>query len=70
MKSVRCGLCGASDVEVLFVGSAPRVPDGERTFRVVECRGCGLIYLNPRPEESELAAYYARDYYDSPSRVC
>lgn len=34
-------------------------------MRVVECRRCGLLYLNPRPEGAALAAYYPDDYYDN-----
>lgn len=64
MRFVGCDLCGSSEVAVVFTWQDPRVPDGERTFRVVECQGCGLIYLNPRPEGSEMVAYYPQDYYD------
>jgi SAM-dependent methyltransferase len=31
---------------------------------VVECQTCGLLYLSPRPEGQELAAYYPDEYYD------
>jgi SAM-dependent methyltransferase len=33
-------------------------------FRVVVCRACGMVYLNPRPTAEALAAYYpAGNYY-------
>ncbi len=39
--------------------------DGE--FPVVRCRGCGLVYLNPRPSPSALGRYYPAHY--QPHRV-
>jgi SAM-dependent methyltransferase len=64
MRTVACDLCGVTEGSVLFVERDPRAPDGERSFGVVECQGCGLIYLSPRPEGSEMAAYYREEYYD------
>ena len=71
MRTVACDLCGLSEVSVLFVERDPRDANGKRSFRVVECRGCGLIYLSPRPEGSEMAVYYQEQYYDDlgPVRV-
>jgi len=37
---------------------------GARESRVVQCGGCGLLYLNPMPEGAELAAFYPDEYYD------
>lgn len=65
---VSCDLCGSSEDAVLFVGQNPRIPTEERSFRVVECWGCGLIFLSPMPEGSEPAAYYAQDYHDDLGR--
>jgi SAM-dependent methyltransferase len=36
---------------------------GEETFSIVQCNSCGLLYLNPRPSQSEIHAYYPSDYY-------
>lgn len=32
------------------------------TFRVVRCRGCGLMRTNPRPTPRSIGAYYPDDY--------
>ena len=65
-ETARCSLCGADDFDVLVVGKDRRhgVP-GE--FRLVECRRCALVYLNPRPTAEALRAYYPPDY--SPYRA-
>lgn len=64
MRFVTCDLCDSSEVTVLFASRDVCPSDGAGPFRVVECRGCGLAYLNPRPEGLELAAYYPDGYPD------
>jgi SAM-dependent methyltransferase len=51
--------------ESKFIGTL-----GDRLFRTTpknfdlyECRGCGVVFLSPTPEEPELAAYYPRGYW-------
>ena len=52
LEAVGCALCGADDfVEV----------DRQRGFRMVRCRQCGLVYLNPRPTPQWLRRSY-QDY--------
>ncbi len=50
-------LCGSSDS---FVVS--RIADYSQPFVNVCCRRCGLVYANPRPTTSELAAYYQTQF--------
>ena len=64
MSSVACDLCGSSEATPVFTGRDTRAPEVPGAFRVVECRTCGLVYLSPRLEGPELAAYYPDDYYD------
>ncbi len=61
MESVRCSLCGAQDEEFLFHRRdwAIGLP-GE--FRIVRCRNCGLIYVNPRPTVEAIGYYYPPSY--------
>ncbi len=35
---------------------------GEQEFRFVRCRGCGVIVLDPRPADDEIAGLYPDDY--------
>jgi SAM-dependent methyltransferase len=58
---VSCELCGEDDPSVLFEGSDRRhqVP-GEYTL--VQCRRCGHVYMNPRPDARALEPHYPDDY--------
>jgi len=49
MEQVACDLCGADDAAPVLA----RDP-----WRVVRCRACGLVYLNPRPAPKEIAGDY------------
>jgi 2-polyprenyl-3-methyl-5-hydroxy-6-metoxy-1,4-benzoquinol methylase len=49
LEHVACPLCGASDDELRFE------KDG---FRVVSCRACSLVYVNPRLSMEALAGLY------------
>lgn len=64
MRWVQCDLCGSEETVLRFAPAVPDVPDGGPAFRVVECRGCGLLFLNPRPEGLEMAAFYPEVYFD------
>lgn len=63
MESVACNLCGKSDSRVVY-----QKPDNkyfpDEVFSVVECRNCGLGFVNPRPAFSEMSRYYPGDFYD------
>ena len=61
---VRCAACGADDAAPVATGReheyASTTPD---EFTFVQCRRCALVYLDPRPAESELGTIYPADYY-------
>ena len=68
-SAVACHLCGADDAETVTV--VPKdyeyegiLDDGltHRRFRIVRCRGCGLVYLNPRPSLEAVLPYYPDEY--------
>jgi SAM-dependent methyltransferase len=59
MEHICCDLCGSANSSLLM-RRADRF-SGE-TFCYVICRDCGLIYLNPRPNQEEILAYYPEEY--------
>jgi 2-polyprenyl-3-methyl-5-hydroxy-6-metoxy-1,4-benzoquinol methylase len=56
LRDVPCLFCGRSD-------EALRFRDGP--FRVVECRQCGLVYVNPRLPPERLHEMYQEEYWSS-----
>jgi SAM-dependent methyltransferase len=51
-----CQLCGSAERGLRFA-------DGP--FRVLECKGCGLVYVTPRLQGALLAAVYDEGYWKS-----
>ena len=73
MEAVKCNLCGSGKWQVLQAVPDQRFgPPGD--FNLVQCQGCGLCYLNPRPSLEEMGDYYPPAYrayrssIDEPSR--
>src|SRR5574341_1073343 len=66
MKDGGCPLCQGSTGRRLTRLEADlnrvwgRYLEGSYSGDLFECDGCGLVYLTPRPEEADLARYYAR----------
>ncbi|MBU4346710.1 MAG: methyltransferase domain-containing protein, partial [Candidatus Omnitrophica bacterium] len=55
LEYVKCGLCGADDTRLVTI---------EDSFKIVRCKRCGLIYLNPRPKEEDLLEFYG-DFFST-----
>lgn len=66
MQWTPCDLCGCSDFTVIFAHRDTGSPT-DQPFRVVRCQDCGLVQLNPRPTDSDLAALYSHHHEDSRS---
>lgn len=62
--AVSCGNCG-SDRSCLVTEGAEHEYKTTTSdiFCVVKCLSCGLYYLNPRPDVSELSTIYPSEYY-------
>jgi SAM-dependent methyltransferase len=50
MNYINCNLCGLNNTKQLF---------NINGYNIVQCLNCGLVYVNPRPDEHELAKQYA-----------
>lgn len=55
--TVDCELCGGRSADV--IGSVDRKG---RPLQTVLCRGCGLAWVDPRPDPAQLRSFYASDY--------
>ena len=61
LVEVACDLCGADDTKVLML---KRAVVYDHVFRVVGCRRCGHVYVNPRLDDEAIEALYDEDYYE------
>ena len=61
MEWTTCNLCGSNQAALYYEGRDRQLGGTER-FRLVRCRQCSLIYLNPRPSRDEIGRYYPDDY--------
>ncbi len=55
LEEIPCDYCGSNDIARVFIRG-----DG---MRVVECAGCGLAFLNPRPKAEYIPRFYEKDYF-------
>jgi len=63
LEHVGCDLCGSAEYRVRY-----RQPDTWTRlipfeFPVVECRSCGLVYVNPRPTQESMRSFYPPGYH-------
>ncbi len=63
LEPVTCCVCGSDDAEPLAVGEDFEYRTSPDTFLAVQCRCCGLVYLNPRPAMTTLDRIYPLDYH-------
>ena len=61
MEYVNCNLCGLDDTQVLF-RKKDKFGISQDEFHVVECRRCGLLYVNPKPTQQEIGRFYPETY--------
>jgi 2-polyprenyl-3-methyl-5-hydroxy-6-metoxy-1,4-benzoquinol methylase len=62
MEYVVCNLCGADNTKFRFL-VRDRNSKEKSVFNLVECKTCGLVYLNPRPTKEEINEYYPPWYH-------
>lgn len=67
MRMMPCEICGSNQHRFLFDGW-DRLFGVPGVFKVVQCKECGLIFVNPQPEPEALKEYYPKDYYTSNPR--
>jgi SAM-dependent methyltransferase len=66
--SESCILCGSPDGKTLFSATDRLYGTTDKSFDLVECIGCGLIRLSPRPTPGESATYYPGNYWFDPAQ--
>jgi len=59
---VKCNLCGSDDYELLDSHRNDRACKPEAEVRTVICKTCGLVYINPQIDSTELQKLYSDNY--------
>lgn len=59
MEKGSCVLCSGETEARISI----RANSGGFPFSYLECQGCGLVFLSPRPEKKEILQFYEQDYY-------
>lgn len=65
LEKVSCSLCGSSRHRRLFRRPDHRLQVTGEMFDVVRCRNCGLVFVNPRPDEDAIKQYYTDEFYET-----
>jgi len=63
LTQVNCCICGSNDATLIGKGKDFEYQTSPDTFLAVRCNLCGLIYLNPRPDISEVGKIYPPTYH-------
>ncbi|HSM84398.1 MAG TPA: class I SAM-dependent methyltransferase [Nodosilinea sp.] len=63
LEHTDCCLCGLDDATPVAVGEDFEYRTSPDYFLAVQCRRCGLVYLNPRPSSDSLTQIYPPDYH-------
>lgn len=65
METVSCVICGTVSVSV-FLSQRDLLFSGVSIeFTVTRCTSCGLLFLNPRPDRSEIGQFYPEQYFSN-----
>jgi SAM-dependent methyltransferase len=63
LERTRCCICDTTDADPIAVGEDFEYRTSADSFLAVQCRRCGLVYLDPRPTADELAQIYPDNYH-------
>jgi 2-polyprenyl-3-methyl-5-hydroxy-6-metoxy-1,4-benzoquinol methylase len=68
VETVACNLCGGHSTRELYRKPDTRLEVDDIEWPLVQCTGCGLAYVNPRPTASAIWRYYPESYYGDRDR--
>lgn len=64
-EDVRCPICGDNADSSLWLTCGDRLSEPRlKNYRIVRCSGCGLGFLNPRPDAATIGNSYREEGYD------
>lgn len=63
MATAQCCLCERDNAEIIGIGEDFEYRTSPDKFTAMQCRSCGLVYLNPRPIFEEFERIYPPNYH-------
>ncbi len=63
LVNVNCCVCGSDDANVVGIGEDFEYRTSNDVFAAMQCKTCGLVYLNPRPSVAEFERIYPPTYH-------
>lgn len=63
LESVNCNLCGSNDTNLLYKKPDTRFWVSPIEFNLVQCKDCGLAFVNPRPTQKSMNYFYPSNFY-------
>ncbi len=63
LVNVNCCVCDSADAEIIGTGKDFEYQTSDDIFTAMQCKTCGLVYLNPRPDVSEFDIIYPPTYH-------
>lgn len=63
LETVSCNLCGEDDLRFCYKKPDTRFFISNISFNVVQCRDCGLAFVNPRPTRDSIHIFYPDEFY-------
>ena len=67
--SEACILCSSAEATVQLTTTDRLFGIAPGTYSLVECSGCGLVRLSPRPTAEQVAGFYAENYWFAGGRL-
>lgn len=63
LVAAACSVCDSKNPRLIATGYDFEYRTAADLFRAYQCRGCGSVFLNPRPDVSEFTRIYPPDYH-------
>jgi len=60
---MNCLICNSENIKSCATGNDFEYNSVSETFQLLQCKMCGLVFLNPMPDRDIIQKFYTKDYY-------
>jgi 2-polyprenyl-3-methyl-5-hydroxy-6-metoxy-1,4-benzoquinol methylase len=54
--SVECNVCSGRNFKI--------IQESRMSYEILECLNCGLVFVNPQPQSTDLCSHYGNNYFE------